>query len=629
MRSLRTSRLLKSARTGFWHLRKGGPAQFWQWLSPRLVARGMLAPDLGPWQSEKVAAYKPLELPRYFGKIRVGVILDDFSLAAWDGEFSTVTLTPDGWREELSAAPVDLLLVESAWKGNHGAWQYKLTGPNAPAAELVELTTHCREVGIPTVFWNKEDPPHFEDFLETASLFDVVLTSDSAKIDDYKQRLGHDRVESMAFAAAPALHNPVRRGEPRQVGDVAFAGMYFAHKFPERRQQMDLLLSAAVEVGPMMENGLTIFSRFQGGDERYQFPAPFDRFVVGSLSYEKMLTAYRGFKVFLNVNSVVDSPSMCARRIFEISASGTPVVTTPSNAISSFFPADEIAVVDDPAHARWMLRGLVNSPQLRDRMVHKAQRRIWAQHTYTHRASQVLQITGVQHDPVALPPVSVMVSTNRPHQLRHVLGQVAVQKGVDLELLLLCHGFEPNHRELEEVCAELGISNYQIFAAPKQWSLGQCLNCLVSAAAGEVLAKFDDDDYYGPYYLQDQLHALRYSGAALVGKECNYLYDATLDLTIRRRPEREHRFTEFVSGPTFVGAAETFEDHPFAHRTTGEDTQFLRDLSRNGVKVYSSDRFNFLQMRHATGHTWDASAAEFLANGVVEVQGMHLNHVWC
>ncbi|MEK8227731.1 glycosyltransferase [Oerskovia sp. M15] len=34
----------------------------------------------------------------------------------------------------------------------------------------------------------------------------------------------------------------------------------------------------------------------------------------------------------------MDSPSMCARRVFEITACGTPVVTTPSRAIGEFFP---------------------------------------------------------------------------------------------------------------------------------------------------------------------------------------------------------------------------------------------------------------------------------------------------
>ena len=53
----------------------------------------------------------------------------------------------------------------------------------------------------------------------------------------------------------------------------------------------------------------------------------------GSLDYERMLTAYRAHKVMLNVNSVVDSPTMLARRVFEILASGTPVVSTRSAAV--------------------------------------------------------------------------------------------------------------------------------------------------------------------------------------------------------------------------------------------------------------------------------------------------------
>lgn len=626
---MKITRALKTTRTGLWHLRNGGTSQFLRWLTPRLIAKGILSPRLGPWEAESVADYEPLDLPKTFAHLRVGVIMDDFSLAAWGGEFTLVELSSAQWREQLEQTSIDFLLVESAWKGNHGSWQYKLTGPNAPAPEVVALTNYCRESGIPTVFWNKEDPPHFEDFLGTAALFDVVFTSDASKIPDYRVRLGHDRIEPLAFAAAPAIHNPVRRGEPHQVGDVAFAGMYFAHKFPERREQLELLLGAAVEVGPHLGSGLTIFSRFQGEDERYQFPSPFDRFVVGSLPYKKMLTAYRGFKVFLNVNSVVDSPSMCARRIFEITASGTPVITTPSAAIRNFFSEDEVVVVEDSAQAKWMIRGLVNSPQLRDRMVHRAQRTIWRAHTYSHRAVQVLEAAGFNSAAPQDDLVTVMISTNRPHQISHVLEQVARQRGVDLEVVLVCHGFTGQQGKIAKLAAEKGIGSIRVFEASPEWSLGKCLNLLVAESRGQVLAKFDDDDYYGAYYLRDQLDALRYSGAGIVGKECNYLYDTALDAIIRRRPEREHRFTEFIAGPTLVGHAEVFRSHPFADRTTGEDTQFLRDLAASGTQVYSSDRFNFLQMRNTAGHTWDVSGAELLANGVLEVQGKHLDHVWC
>lgn len=618
---------VSEARRGLWHLRHGGLSQFRDWQTkrrfqdPNSTSRGK-----GRWQPLDVPEYVPLDRAKAFGEIRVAVILDDFSLEAWSYEFDTVMVTPKNWREEISD-DIDLLLVESAWNGNRGVWQYQLTGSSAPSESLKDLVSLCREKGIPTVFWNKEDPPHFEDFLETAKLFDVVFTTDVNKIPDYQQVLGHDRIQVMSFAAQPAIHNPIRIPGMHQRGDIAFAGMYFAHKFPERREQMQVLLSAASAVSPRMEHGLTIFSRFAGDDAKYQFPEPFDAHVVGSLPYQKMLTAYRDFKVFLNVNSVVGSPSMCARRIFEITASGTPVLSSPSAAIREFFPDDEVPTAATQQEAEWILRSLINSQQLRDRMVHKAQRRIWAEHTYSHRAEQVLQAAGLTASIPAAPKVSVLVSTNRPEQLDHVLEQVAQQQEVSVELLLLSHGFEIDEDELQAKCAALSLENIHSLNGPSEWSLGECLNTLVARSTGEIIAKFDDDDFYGPHYLLDQINALNYSGADLVGKEACYSYLSASDLLTLRRPEREHRWTNFVAGPTLVGTRATFEAIPFADRTHGEDTQFLQDVLESGRKIYAADRFNFIQFRGHGTHTWAASDAEILANGVVESRGCNMSHV--
>src|SRR5690625_7869692 len=83
-----------------------------------------------------------------------------------------------------------------------------------------------------------------------------------------------------------------------------------------------------------------------------------------------MLAAYRNYKVFLNVISVTESPSMCARRVFEILASGTPVVSGESAAIPEFFGAEQVPIVRDDRTAQHVLRSVLNSPQARDRMVH-------------------------------------------------------------------------------------------------------------------------------------------------------------------------------------------------------------------------------------------------------------------
>ena len=572
--------------------------------------------------------FVPTEREKAFGHLRVAVIMDEFSLQSWGYEFSTIAVTPNAWREEIRDG-IDMLFVESAWNGNGGAWQYQLTGSKAPTDALRELVAHCRESGIPTIFWNKEDPPHFEDFLETAALFDVVFTSDVNMLPNYRQRLSHERVFPMSFAAQPAIHNPIRWSGQEAPGDVAFAGMYFAHKYPERREQMDYLLGGVEDTAHRMKRGLTIYSRFSGGDENYQFPAPYDKRVVGSLPYNKMLSAYRAHKVFLNVNSVVDSPSMCARRVFEITASGTPVVSAPSKAIPEFFPADEVPLAADREETKNLVRALVNSKQLRDRMVHRAQRRIWGAHTYSHRAQQVLEAAGLDSTcaPLQRRSVTAMVSTNRPHQVRHAVAQVARQVGIDVQLALLTHGFEVEEAELRAYAADLGLDEVVLLRGRDEWLLGDCLNALVHAADGDYVAKVDDDDIYGPHYLLDQTNALWYSGADLVGKQASYLYLGSRDTVILRNPEREHRWTTFVAGPTLVAPKRTLVENPFESRNRGEDTALLRMIGNNGGRVYSADRFNFMQVRGNVRHTWEANDGTFLANGVVETFGMNAAHV--
>src|SRR5699024_35376 len=248
----------------------------------------------------------------------------------------------------------------------------------------------------------------------------------------------------LAFAAQPAIHSPVRPSKNFAARDIAFAGMYFTHKFPERRAQMDLLLGAADTVSSRMEHGLVIFSRFLGDDERYQFPGSLAARVVGSLPYRNLLTAYKAYKVFLNVNSVVDSPSMCARRIFEITAAGTPVISTPSEATQKFFPLLELPQPESEEDAQLFLRAFVRSGELRARTVHLAQRRIWNQHTYTLRAMTIMDAIGSEYrDPIPH-SVSVVVSTNRPEHLGNVLQTHAAQRLQNRELVIVHHGFAPS-----------------------------------------------------------------------------------------------------------------------------------------------------------------------------------------
>ncbi|MDQ0865776.1 glycosyltransferase [Arthrobacter globiformis] len=623
-----------------WHLRTGGPRQVRMWLEREAQEAGHRKLETvrgaeGAWTgrgSKRRLKFRPAlvsELAELSSqRPRVGVILDDFSALALGFEWDCVHLSPHTWQDELTEQSVDFVFAESAWQGHKKLWAGKIAGQDHSDSALAELAAWCRDSGVPTVFWNKEDPPHYDDFLNAAKLFEYVFTSDANMLNAYQRDLGHDRVDVLPFAAQPALHNPVRPKHGWHERDIAFGGMYFTEKYPERRDQLNLLLGAAEAASASMETGLEIFSRQMGGDPKYQFPKPFADRVVGSLDYPEMVTAYKAYKTFLNVNSVVDSPSMCSRRVFEIIASGSNVVTTPSAAINTHFSSDEVFTVVDRPEAESLLRALHRNPELGDRQRHRGQRRIWREHTYEIRSNQVLAAVAPQlMNGRARPTVSALVSTIRPWQLDHVFQTIGSQADVELELVLLCHGFEPESDHLRRLQAEHGVEHLTLLHADRTKALGDCLNLCVTSASGEVLTKMDDDDFYASNYLSDQLYALDYSRASVVGKQAHYVHLAERNATILRFAEWEHRYTRAIMGPTIMAAAEVFRSHPFADLTSGEDTGFLRDVVRAGGTIYAADRFNFCQQRAATGHTWQVDEGALLATGELKFFGNYRDEV--
>ncbi|MHA7219795.1 glycosyltransferase family protein [Arthrobacter sp. MDT1-48-3] len=556
--------------------------------------------------------------------------MDDFSAAAFSGEWSILAISPQDWQRQLREHRPDFVMVESAWAGNGGLWRGKLTGPEGPSAVLEEFVAGCRKAGIPSIFWNKEDPPHYEDFLPAARLFDHVFTTDANMLPSYRRDLGHDRVSVLPFAAQPRIHNPLRPRHGWHARGIAFAGMYFAHKYEDRRRQMDYLLGAAVDATAGTDFDFEIFSRQLGKEQQYQFPGILKKHVVGSLSYPQMLTAYKAYKVFLNVNSVTDSPSMCARRIFEIAASGSCVVSTPSEAISAYFPSGEVPTVSSRDEGVHLLRGIIANPEYAERQVHKAQRRIWSDHTYRHRAATVVATVRPDLTPPAMAPqISALVSSFRPNQLQHVIDGVASQQGVDVQLVYLAHGFEIDEGAFNARCREAGIEDALLLREPRSTPLGECLNALVHRADGDLATKWDDDDFYAPLYLGDLAHALVYSDADIVGKRAHYMYLGGPDATILRNPQLEHRFVSAVMGPTIFTATDTLKRIPFRSLQTGEDSHLLKDAVGAGARIYSADRFNYCQMRgrDAASHTWAITNDQLMASSKIQLFGSPAEHV--
>ncbi len=559
-------------------------------------------------------------------EIRAAVILDEFSELAFQYEWTQVLITPDNWRKQLQDQDIDLLFVESAWRGNRETWRAALT--NTPSPELRELLAWCQSEAIPTVFWNKEDPPNYELFLETAKLFDHVFTVDEDCLDRYQQDLGHDRVALLQFAAQPRIHNPIRRdtgGAQRPYG-VAFAGTYFNDKHPERREQLEMLLE------PARSHGLHIYSRMQREGSEYRFPARFAGHIVGSLPYQRMVNAFSSYQVFLNVNSVTTSPTMCARRLFELSAAQTPVLSTPAAAIEPVF-GDSVVVATSAEEAGTQLGNLLRNKQWRDRLGLQAHRLVHEKHLYGHRVSTIMNALGVDITSLA-PSVSAIVPTMRPQQLAPIWKLLHHQTCKNLELVLLTHGFDcTDSREVAELRERWPLKHVEIVPMETSAKLGELMNKGVQIASGDYVAKIDDDNYYGPNYLSDLLAAFSWTDAQVVGKWAHYVHigDET-GPTVLRFADSEHRYVKLVQGGTILTPREVALDIEFEPLPRRVDTTFLEKVRASGGLVYASDRFNFVSNRtnDASGHTWGISTADLLSrSSAIEFYGPAIQHVTC
>jgi SAM-dependent methyltransferase/spore maturation protein CgeB len=548
--------------------------------------------------------------------IKVAVIMDVFSTDAFKYEWQQITFGPEDWREVLERERPAMLFVESAWHGNKGRWATMMSAAGAPKQPVRDLVAWCKEQGIPTVFWNKEDPPNFDRFIETAKLFDQVFTVDSDCIPRYVEAVGHDRVALLPFGAQPRIHNPVAVPGGRK-HEVAFAGTYHAKKYPERAAQMQTIL------GPAREFDLHIYSRISD-DPDFAFPAEYTDFIVGSLPYERMLAAYKAYKIFLNVNSVTESPTMCARRVFELSACGTPVVSGHSRALERVF-GDLVRLSSTPEQTTEALVDLMKDVDLRDRTGHLAMREVFAKHLYGHRADSVLNAVGLSA-PRRERSISVILPTNRPEQIDHAIAQVAAQDHRSLQLVLVLHGIPAAGVEARARAA--GLENVVVISADPSLTLGAILNLGIDAADGAYLAKMDDDNLYGTHYLSDLAYAFDYTTAGLVGKGAHYCEMRTHGVTLLRFPHLEHTEAELIQGGTILADGDVLRKLRFADLPRAIDSDLLRRAQADGVGIYSGDRFNFVSVRgDREAHTWKVSDAELMRHGRVAFHGPAGEHV--
>jgi spore maturation protein CgeB len=433
---------------------------------------------------------------------RVAVVMDGFTQSCFAPTCDLLLLKPDRVIEQLIDFVPTLLLIESAWRGHDDLWRDKLANGGK---EVIACVQWCKARGIPTVFWNKEDPVHFGTFLSLARHFDHVFTTDIDCIPRYMHALGHARVGLLPFAAQPTLHNPLETLARKTA--FSFAGSWY-HRYPTRQRDFGTLIRAVSTLGPV-----EIFDRnFGQAQPENCFPDEYASMIRGRLPFEQMDQAYKGYRFGLNVNTVKNSQSMFARRVFELMASNTVVVSNLSRGLRLFF-GDLVLAGDDSAALDAGLRPLWKDDSRYRKHRLMALRAVLREHTYAHRLAYILARLHGRHWSPDTPQVLVLAVADSAQAEQRIVANLACQHYPACRLMLL-RCYAPSR-----IATPSDLST--VYAAFQDAS-----DCLVAVhdALHEVswLALFAAEDVYGPHYLTDLVQARHYSHADAFGKVAHF-----------------------------------------------------------------------------------------------------------
>ena len=278
--------------------------------------------------------------------IKVATIFDSFSHNSFKYEFDLISVTPDSWKEQLESEKPDLFFCESAYHGiskkssPHGVWVGKLSQKSL-CDNLKGILTYCNQNNIPTIFWNKEDPVSFTDkfsFTNTALNFDYIFTSCEESVSEYNLR-GHENVCPLMFASQPKLFNPIKRDRLKDT--VVFAGTWYS-KFPQRCRTMEEIFDRILN----KNLNLKIYDRFSNSSiESMKYPEKYRPYVNEGVEYTQIPEVYKESEFGLNFNTVTDSNTMFARRVFELMASNTVVLSNYSKGVYRLF-GDNVLYLD-------------------------------------------------------------------------------------------------------------------------------------------------------------------------------------------------------------------------------------------------------------------------------------------
>ncbi len=562
-----------------------------------------------------------LTLPRIVGAapvptrlMPVAVLLSVSDERRYEHEWHSIPLRPDSWREVVAQDRPELLFAASNAIGEE--WLTPMSGEGR--SPLDQLLASLRETEVPTAYWDKGVLGATEDRAALASRFDFVFKRPGSDLDVHRVPDGDDRSLLLDDSVQPRIHNPIAIGKRRGVFEFRIS------RSVGPGTDIDPVMRAAKQLGlKALRMGDSSHEDEVEDDDKSKLTYQAGVDGVIELGFQEAAQAPKKFDVA--VFGARDESRASRSALLEIAATNTPIIA--SSAGASADSGIPVLEMEDERSALHAMRTFMRSEEIRSRVAHPALRAVLATETTSDRVDDILRTIGLPTR--RSPTLTMMIPTNRPHQLSEIFANLGRQTYPELNVVLALHGIEIDEGRIRDLADRYGIDDVTVVPVEPSIVLGDVFNRGFAEASGDFIGKMDDDDFYGPEYASDLMAAFSYAEAEIVGKWAHYAYLEGSDATVLRYPEGEHSYQSVVAISTLIMKREVLEEVRFPRMPVGSGSVFLRNVGALGARVYSADRFNYVYQRSSgtDDHTWSFSDFEITSRSDFVCRGKNLDHV--
>ncbi len=241
--------------------------------------------------------------------------------------------------------------------------------------------------GVKHAYWATEDPGWMDrwtlPYIESTHP-DLIFTIDRVVLPYYRER-GY-KAHYLPWACNPDFHQPAAEKDEYRC-DIALVATGGNDWSDCRKKSVQILLK------PLVENNYNVLIWGKGWDKLKPGVLGFDvktRYLRGKLSYLETNHVYNSAKIVLGVQNT--TTELTARTYEVLGARGFLLAPATTAVIKTFKPGRNLAVSRSEEETLRMVDYYLSHEDERVKIALKGQKEVYANHTYSHRAAEILKV---------------------------------------------------------------------------------------------------------------------------------------------------------------------------------------------------------------------------------------------